>query len=230
LITIIISGLLLGLVSSLHCVGMCGPLVMSLPLMGRKTSPVISMMVYNGGRITTYVLFGLIFGIFGRQLYMAGFQKGLTIMMGLFLLGFALYQWLPKSKNGIMGWFGWINVYLLKLSKNPSTGALWLMGMLNGCLPCGMVYIAIASSLAFQPVLHGGIYMFFFGMGTLPLLLGAGFLGWKINIATRQKILRLIPVYSMVLGVVLILRGMELGIPMLSPMLPQKLNDFIHCF
>lgn len=230
MITVILSGLLLGLISSLHCVGMCGPLVMSLPFLGRDTSPALNLVIYNTGRITTYVLLGILFAFLGKQFYLAGFQKGLTILLGSLLLLFALIQFFPISKRKQILGFSWINKAIIHLSKKKSLGSLWLMGMFNGALPCGMVYLAIAASLAFQPIIHNAAYMLFFGIGTLPLLLGTGFLGWKINLSTRQKILKVIPIYSLILGVILILRGMELGIPFLSPILPQKLNEFIHCF
>lgn len=209
--------------------GMCGPLVMSLPFLGKKDRPILNMLIYNTGRIATYLVFGMVFHFFGRQLYLAGLQKGLTIIMGVFLLGFALYQWIPKKFNSINKPFAWIHKAFLQLSKKSSRTSLFLMGMLNGCLPCGMVYLAVASSLVFQPMLHGTIYMLCFGIGTLPLLIGTGYLGLNIKHSTRQYLLKIVPIYTFVLGVVLILRGMELGIPLLSPILPQQLNDFIHC-
>ena len=110
---------------------------------------------------------------------------------------------------------------IIKLFNNKSSSSFFTIGLLNGFLPCGLVYIALAGALSAGDVLKGILFMVMFGFGTLPAMLVASVAGGFINIGIRKKMTRLIPVFTLVFAVIFILRGLNLGIPYVSPKLAQ---------
>ncbi|HOW32340.1 MAG TPA: sulfite exporter TauE/SafE family protein, partial [Bacteroidales bacterium] len=98
-----------------------------------------------------------------------------------------------------------------------SFSSLFLIGLLNGLLPCGLVYIAIAGSIGSGSALMGAIYMALFGLGTMPMLLAINLSGGFISTSLRKKINKLIPILVIIVGILFILRGLSLGIPYISP-------------
>ncbi|MBZ5859513.1 sulfite exporter TauE/SafE family protein [Flavihumibacter profundi] len=220
---IIIAGLSLGAISSFHCVGMCGPIAFALPVqnLGRLDRQ-IAVLGYHSGRIITYASLGAIFGGLGRQVYLAGFQRWFSIGLGILLLSL-LIQYVKNKSNiqptifnrlqqRIQQWMG----HLLKDNK-PSS--FLLLGMANGLLPCGMVYLAIAGALSTNNFTDGIIFMASFGLGTFPAMLALSLFGYMASITLRNKIKKLTPVVIALMGVLLILRGLNLGIPYISPVL-----------
>ena len=209
---------ILGLVGSLHCAGMCGPLALALP--GAATSPMrftLGRVAYNLGRITTYCALGMIFGLFGKTLLLAGIQRWVSISLGVVLIvglftSRKLALWKPVTslvnqlKSRMSG--------LLRQRSLASVGAL---GLLNGLLPCGLVYVAAAGATATGHIFTGALYMAAFGAGTLPMMLAIGLGGKLVPLSFRLKLRAAIPVSVFLLGVLLILRGMSLGIPYVSP-------------
>jgi uncharacterized protein len=209
---------ILGLVGSLHCAGMCGPLALALP--GAATSSArfaLGRVAYNLGRIVTYCALGLLFGLFGKTLLLAGVQRWVSISLGVVLIvglftSRKLALWKPVTllvnqlKSRMSG--------LLRQRSLVSVGAL---GLLNGLLPCGLVYVAAAGATATGHILNGAIYMAAFGAGTLPMMLAIGFGGKLVPPSFRFKLRAAIPVSVFLLGALLILRGMSLGIPYVSP-------------
>ena len=210
----------LGLVGSLHCAGMCGPLALALPVSGR-TGPAFAVgrLAYNFGRIVTYCLLGFVFGLFGKTLLLAGVQRWVSIALGVLLIAglFAsrkLALWRPVT----------ILVDKLKsrmaaLLRQRSFASLATLGLLNGLLPCGLVYVACAGATATSGILNGMAYMAAFGAGTLPMMLAISLSGRIFPLAFRLKLRAAIPVSVFLLGALLILRGMSLGIPYISPVL-----------
>ncbi|WEK33863.1 MAG: sulfite exporter TauE/SafE family protein [Candidatus Pseudobacter hemicellulosilyticus] len=230
---VILAGLTLGLVSSLHCVGMCGPLALALPVQhlgaGRQ---LLSMFLYNTGRVITYSLLGLLFGLAGRHIYLAGFQQWFSIALGAAILVITLQHYFFQHRLQPQ----WLQVIYMKvhfimgkalLSKGPL--AFLLMGMANGLLPCGMVYLAIAGALSTSELTHSVLFMALFGAGTLPAMLALSLGGFRINIGVRQQLKKAMPYIMVGMAVVLILRGMNLGIPFISPVLAGAPQDAIHC-
>src|SRR5690606_18589709 len=102
--------------------------------------------------------------------------------------------------------------------------AFFSSGLINGLLPCGMVYMALLASLALQDPLSGGIYMFVFGIGTIPMMLAIMLMGELFSVNLRLKFLRAMPYFAMFIGLLFILRGCELGIHYVSP----NLQGFIY--
>jgi sulfite exporter TauE/SafE len=218
----LITALLTGLVGSLHCIGMCGPIAIALPLQKHnwfwKTTGGI---LYNLGRALTYGILGLIFGIFGKGLAMAGFQQWASITIGIIMIVGAIapivFNRLLNFEKLIYGQVGGLISRLRKLFTNQSMYALFLIGFLNGLLPCGLVYAALSGALLSGGLVNGAIYMIVFGLGTLPVMLGVNLAGNFISIGFRNKLKKIVPVFLILLGALFILRGMNLGIKFISP-------------
>jgi uncharacterized protein len=212
-----LTALILGTVGSLHCVGMCGPIVLALPQTGNpsKLHFLTGRLVYNSGRIITYFFLGLIFGGIGQVISLAGFQSTLSIILGVLILA-SLFLPISKTLDVINTSPLWRNT-LGKLFKKKSFPALAGIGMLNGLLPCGLVYTALAGAVAAGDSLYGGLFMLVFGLGTIPALLVVAIIGRVTKINWQGLIKKALPATMFVLGTLLILRGLSLGIPYISP-------------
>ena len=215
---ILLTAIVLGLVGSLHCAGMCGPLALALPMTGNSRATfVLGRVAYNLGRIVTYCLLGAAFGLVGQTLAFAGFQRwvsiaaGSAILVGLFVSSRSTVS-LPVARG-----VAWIKSGLGALLRRRSVASVFSLGALNGLLPCGLVYAACAGAVATGGLLSGVEYMAAFGFGTVPMMLGIGFVGQKLQFTLRFKLQRLIPACLTLVAVLLILRGLSLGIPYLSP-------------
>ena len=208
---------MLGLVGSLHCVGMCGAIALALPHPGRGwTSFITGRLAYNLGRIVTYTLIGAIFGLLGRSLALAGVQRWLSIGAGVAIL-LGLIVSTRYTTPPVVRAVGWLKGKLGRLLQQRSLSSLLLLGMLNGLLPCGLVYAAAAASLATGHWTHGMEYMAAFGLGTVPLMFGVSLSGRTFLAPFRLHLQKLIPASLTVVALLLILRGLSLGIPYLSP-------------
>lgn len=215
------TALLLGAAGSAHCVGMCGPIAMAVPSPSPAwSSRLQSTVLLNTGRIMTYALIGSAFGAFGKGLQLAGLQQAVSLAAGLFLLAAvvlpgAFERWLPTGRATLL--IGRLRSVMARNLKRTAPEALVITGMLNGLLPCGLVYAAAIGSMAMGGWLPGMAYMLLFGLGTWPMLfavrLGGGLLGSR----ARQALRRASPVMVAAVAVLLLLRGLELGIPMISP-------------
>ncbi len=217
----LISGFMLGLMGSLHCVGMCGPLALSLPLSAKsKRSRLWGSFLYNAGRVIMYMLLGAVLGAIGYSFVLVGYQKWLSIGLGFLLLAsFAAMKFLSgKFRLGLTeSFFKWVRQKISSLFSYQQWWALFAIGLLNGLLPCGLVYLAIAMSLAGSTPLHSALLMGTFGLGTLPLMWMVSFFGSFILVKQRLMLKKVLPVLTLLMGCLLILRGLELGIPYISP-------------
>jgi len=216
------SALIFGLLGSFHCVGMCGPIAFMLPVdRTNSTRKVFQIFTYHFGRILAYSLIGLFFGLLGKSLYIFGLQQQLSILIGILMIVVVLiptktfnkynfskpiYKLISKVKSG-----------LGKALKKKTADTFLTIGFLNGFLPCGLVYMAIFASFAMESALESSLYMALFGLGTIPLMTSAIYLGKFLNTTVKQRIQKAIPVFVVVIGLLFILRGLGLGIPFLSP-------------
>lgn len=222
---IYLSALTLGLLGSFHCVGMCGPIALAIPL---KTDSwlarIFGGILYNLGRAVTYAVMGAVFGLLGRGLVLSGFQQWISIIMGAIMILSVITPSIYKNRfnadKGIFSFVGKVKMSLGKLFTQRSYGSLLLIGLLNGLLPCGLVYFAIAGAIATGSAANGSLFMFIFGLGTLPMMLAISLIGNLITLELRKKVTKLIPYAIVFIGVLFILRGLSLGIPYLSP--PEK--------
>lgn len=216
--TYLISAILLGFLGSFHCIGMCGPIALTLPvhhLQGGKK--MAGILLYNAGRVTAYMLMGLVFGWLGRQFYIGGWQQGLSIALGLLLLASVFFhRFLPRMPRFAI-WQGKVKQILGHLLAKQQFHTLFGIGFFNGFLPCGLVYIGIAGALATGDILQGALFMGAFGAGTMPAMIAVSWFGQLITLQWRTRLRRMIPVMVSLMAVLLILRGLNLGIPYISP-------------
>ncbi len=215
-------GFLMGLLGSVHCIGMCGPLVMALPI-SHKTNlqKMAALFLYHAGKISSYAILGILFGLFGSQFPIFGLQKNISIVIGITMLLYVVYVFILKPKHIQLGvlssLYNVIVKSLGKLFRSKYLISFLFIGLLNGLLPCGMIYLALSSAMATQNVLQGGLLMAFFGLGTVPALVMVALGGQYMGFTFRRKIQKLLPVFIFSMGVLLILRGLNLGIPYISP-------------
>ena len=208
----------LGLVGSLHCAGMCGPLALAIPgAEGRRLSFWAGRVGYNFGRVSAYAILGLVFGLLGRTAALAGLQRWLSLIAGVAVLLALAPAWRHGLTLPAIRVVGWLKTGLGALLKQRSLSSLCLLGLLNGFLPCGLVYVACAGAVSTGTLSLGCGYMAAFGLGTIPMMLGIGILGRNVQHTVRLRFQRLIPVCMALMGLLLIVRGMGLGIPYLSP-------------
>ncbi|MCH7415812.1 sulfite exporter TauE/SafE family protein [Belliella sp. R4-6] len=212
---------LLGFLGSFHCLGMCGPI--ALAVSAKDNAPFLrNKIIYNLGRTLTYSLLGAVIGMIGFSLALAGIQQWVSIIMGVVILLMAFFYKRSERIITQSGLFG--AVYKLKSSlgyflKKGGSPAFFASGMLNGLLPCGMVYIALIASLALQSPMLGTAYMFFFGLGTIPMLIGVMVSGKILSLKVRTKLTSALPYFAMFIGILFIVRGLGLGIHYVSPKL-----------
>ncbi|WP_316634104.1 sulfite exporter TauE/SafE family protein [uncultured Flavobacterium sp.] len=216
------SAFILGLISSLHCIGMCGPIAMMLPVDRRNEAKRVTQIItYHLGRLTAYATIGLIFGLLGRGFFLAGLQQKMSIFIGVAMIIVVLipekifskynfskpvYKVISKIKSSLGNQF-----------KKKTYKSLFTIGLLNGFLPCGMVYVALFGAIAMQSASFGVLYMILFGLGTMPLMTIVVYINSLIKLPFRNKIQKAIPYVAIIIGILFILRGLGLGIPYISP-------------
>lgn len=213
---------LFGLISSFHCVGMCGPIAMLLPVdhsnQGKKASQIIT---YHLGRLTAYGIMGLLFGLIGKGFFIAGIQQNLSIAIGVVMILIVL---LPEKvfakynfSKPIYHFISSLKQTLGNQFKKKTYKSIYTIGLLNGFLPCGMVYVALFGAIAMQSPENGMVYMVLFGLGTVPLMSLVVYLNSFLTLKVRGRIQKVIPYFAVLIGVLFILRGLGLGIPYVSP-------------
>lgn len=216
------SAFIFGLISSFHCIGMCGPIAMMLPVdRTNETKKVTQIITYHIGKLTAYGILGLVFGLLGRSFYLAGMQQQLSIIVGVLMILVAVipekvfakynfskpvYRLITKVKSSLGQQF-----------KNKSYKSLFTIGLLNGFLPCGMVYVALFGAIAMQNVTLGIGYMLLFGIGTIPMMVAVIYASGLISFSFRGTIQKAIPLVAVIIGMLFIVRGLGLDIPYLSP-------------
>jgi sulfite exporter TauE/SafE len=206
---------------------MCGPIAIALPIQDISRYKLLAgRILYNLGRIITYALLGMIFGFIGSGLFIGGYQQSLSIVLGVLMLlalflpskyasyltGAKLHEKLTSRIRGIWQ----------KLMAKNSVGSLFLIGLLNGFLPCGLVYIALAGSISTGTAYGGALYMAIFGFGTFPVMLVMSLVGKILTFKMKLKLRKLLPVGVVILAALFILRGLSLGIPYISPKIEKQ--------
>ena len=216
--TLLASSFFLGLLGSLHCAGMCGPLALAIPGVGTTSwTQTAGRLAYNGGRIVTYTGIGVMVGALGQGIAWAGWQRGVSIAAGIVLLLAVGMSSRWFAGGSAITAVAWLKRGFGRLLNRRTLGAVFLLGVLNGFLPCGLVYAAALTTVAADHWAQGGAMMATFGLGTVPMLFAISVVGPRLQAAMRFKLQRLVPVSLMLVGALLILRGLALGIPYLSP-------------
>ncbi len=223
------SALVLGLLGSLHCLGMCGPIAFMLPLdRDSKGKKLGQLSIYHLGRIFTYAIMGLTFGLVGKGLYLFGVQQKVSIVIGAVMI---LLVVIPKKYlNGlylakpIYKVLGKVKSQLGAELKKRTPDTFLTIGFLNGFLPCGLVYMALLGAIAMANAWQGAVYMILFGLGTVPLMTSVVYFSSYFGKRAKARIQKMIPAFVFVIGLLFILRGMGLGIPYISPKAPNANN------
>lgn len=235
------SAFILGLLGSLHCLGMCGPIALMLPFgQAKGAKKAFYIFLYQLGRLLAYGILGAIFGVLGKGLALFGMQQKISIAIGAIMILSVLVPLWFHQKKGTKNWMvktyhKWIFKVQGSLGaalKKDSPDHLLTIGFLNGFLPCGLVSMALLGAVASGSgqAHEGAIYMIFFGMGTIPMMAGISVIGQKISQGHRQKISRFIPVFVVLIGLLFMVRGFGLGIPYLSPKAQSVAgNTVIEC-
>lgn len=218
----LISAIILGFMGSLHCVGMCGPIAFLLPVdRSNNYRKFIQILIYHFGRLFSYAVIGLIFGFLGKGLYVFGLQQKLSIAIGILMI-LAVIN--PFKKVGASRFSKPIYHLISKVKsslgnelKKKTNDAFLTIGLLNGFLPCGLVYMALLGAIAMGNPWQGSFYMLLFGMGTIPLMTTAIYFSGFFKGTAKRKVQKLIPVFVITIGILFIVRGLGLGIPYVSP-------------
>lgn len=221
------AGFVIGILGSFHCLGMCGPIAIAIPHRSQNKWGVAGeSIVYNFGRVVTYTVLGILLGFVGAPLRLAGFQEYVSIATGVLMLLFLI---IPRKYYQGVNDIRFIGKFVSKLKskfqeffKLKGILSLFILGILNGLLPCGLVYIALAGAFASGSVLSSGLYMAAFGVGTVPMMATLYFSKNMLTIKLRKKLTKAIPYGVAIVAVLMIMRGMSLGIPYISPKLPVQ--------
>ncbi len=232
---LVLAAISLGLLGSFHCIGMCGPIALALPV--HQYSPFkkyLGIFLYNVGRVTTYTFLGIVFGLLGQSFFLGGFQQILSITIGVLLLLSVILTNVralnsAKSLGFIYSFVNSVKIQLGNLFNKKGLHFLFLIGLLNGLLPCGLVYLGIAGAIASGHFLKGAEFMFYFGIGTVPVMYAVAFLGPFITVKYRNRIRQSMPYVVSVMAVLLIIRGLNLGIPYLSPQFEKESHKVSCC-
>lgn len=221
MMTMLLTALVMGAMGSLHCIGMCGPLALALPQISQSPmSKLVAGLLYNMGRVTTYSVLGAVLGLMGASFAFVGFQQLFSIVVGVLMLLFLFWPAslsFKKYSVPFQRFFETIRGLLGKLFFKKDYGSIYLIGILNGLLPCGLVYIAIAGAVTTGSVLNSSLFMAAFGLGTLPVMWAVAFLGGFATVKARIFIKKGYPYMVFVMACLLIIRGLNMNIPYVSP-------------
>lgn len=214
-----------GLLGSLHCIGMCGPIALALPSYEKKSSLFLNRFIYNVSRSISYGILGLVFGLIGSGASLFGMQQDLSIFSGVLILFFVFFPKIWTNTEGKLyqsPLIRQLNKTISKVFKSKSKFSQFSIGFLNGFLPCGFVYIALVASINQNHLIDSVLYMILFGLGTLPLMLLYSISAGRLMQIKGLNWFRLRTSLSVLVAVLFIIRGLSLDIPYLSPVLKIK--------
>ena len=209
---------MIGFAGSWHCIGMCGPIALALPYPEQSKASVIGrVLLYNFGRILTYSLIGLLIGALGQALWIAGIQQYIAIGLGLLLLVVALFSINLEYHITRLPFIFSLNTFVKKQLAYWLRRNEWYtffgIGLLNGLLPCGLVYLAIAGVLNSATIFTASLFMIFFGLGTLPMMLIAAFGSQWISLKGRRIVMKVLPLFLFLFAVLFLARGFGFEAP-----------------
>lgn len=228
------AALLMGVIGSLHCVGMCGPLALAIPMGHRGNwGRIAGGVLYNLGRVTTYILLGAVLGFAGQTFLSGRAQQVLSILLGIGILLYLLVPAVAERTPMLASVAGkpllQLRRILAPLFHSKAYASPYIIGLLNGLLPCGLIYMAVTTSFLTGSVWSGSLFMALFGLGTFPAMLAVVFFGQYMKAGLRMQLRKAMPVFLVAMGTLLILRGLNLGIPYISPELPNMAQGGVSC-
>ncbi len=221
-----IGAFLIGLFGSLHCVGMCSPLMLSFtPNRGRNAF--YSFFIYHFGRLVVYSVLGILFGIISSSVSFFAFQRYFSLILGIIIIAIFAF---PRVRNQFEGWYYHSKFYQViksSLVKQFGGKSKWLFsGVLNGFLPCGLVYLAAAGAMMTHSVLDGVQYMLLFGLGTIPLLAVV-----KFGAGAFPKLLKsfnnLTTPIALIAGLMMVARGFLVSEPDVNQLIKAQIMNVV---
>ncbi len=220
----------MGFTGSLHCAGMCGPIVWIMPFqMFKGAQKVLAMVLYHTGRISVYALLALVLHSF-RNLFNPTIQQYISVILGSILLLTGILSFFSNHLLQVkLPWGAFVKNQLGKVIGKPGFAAITTAGVLNGLLPCGLVYMALSASMTVNSTAQAIGLIYFFGIGTLPMLVSISLLKNKIRFLRGSHVKKLVPIIVFSFGCLFVLRGMNLGIPYLSPKVVVAQNGIHSC-
>ena len=207
-----------------HCIGMCGGFVVTYTIKIAENEPqtdlsyfqkIIPHFLYNTGRLLTYTILGEIFGFIGGTLGVVfaiqNFQGGLQLLAGIFMLlmGLDLAGLIPNlapdAFPGVNIFKRMVNALFVKVNRKN----IFILGMVLGLIPCGLVYAVGAKAAATQSVFGGFLTMLIFGLGTFPAMLLTGITANLFSAKFRVRLYRIAAIMVILLGILTIFRGID---------------------
>lgn len=227
------AALSLGFLGSFHCIGMCGPIALGLNMPGASLSTQMShAFLYNFGRLCSYSVLGLLFGLAGTGIHLAGYQELLSISIGVTML---IYLLIPNIRstnptNSLYSQFlSYISRSISDLYRKKTRISRFFIGVLNGFLPCGFVLVAITTSMITSSPLHSMWFMLFFALGTFPTMLSLNLTPSFFKPTLRTKIRGYSNYFAFAIALFLIYRGAMNIVPhhnMGAPALMESVCEF----
>lgn len=204
----------MGLIGSTHCIGMCGPLAMALPVNTKsKWEKLFLALTYNLGRVTTYTLLGAGIGAGSAFVIPAAWQSSFSISVGILMLLSAVVIFVLQRKKAIQilpdKWIKKVSQLIASRMQSGRNIDVFFIGFLNGLLPCALVYAALVTAFASGSVMNSMVFMMFFGFGTLPAMWGILFFSQWITQGIRQRLNSIFPFMYALMGILLIARGLQ---------------------
>lgn len=216
----IIVALTLGLFGSLHCLGMCGPIAFGFQKFNphHRSRLLLNGIIYNSGRILTYTFLGFVLGVIGQAFWVSGIQKTISVVAGIFFI-FLFFKSMDLEQ--VLFRIPGFRFILSKYSNFISTSFSermyhngFVLGIINGLIPCGLVYIALAGALLEGDIISSMTFMFLFGLGTFPMMffvvVGSGYL----NFNSRKIFTKVTPYLQLAMGMWFMYRGLSIDYPM----------------
>lgn len=204
----LLTALLMGIAGSLHCAGMCSPLILAVTA---NRPHIAQKVVYNSGRIFTYGLLGIVASIGGAFIQLSAYQQVLSILVGgmLLLIGLGGFSGvkIPLLTSAVVHITLWLKRKFGFVLQHKGPWSSVLLGMLNGLLPCGLTYLAMTYCLSLTAWWEGFIFMFVFGLGTWPVMLGATSLLGFSGVFLKRNLSRMTTILFVISGCLLIGRG-----------------------
>lgn len=224
------TALALGLAGSLHCLGMCGPLMLAFPLpMHDRLRATGQALLYQSGRVSTYAVLGALFGFMGKGIALAGLQQGLSVGAGVAMIAAALFAWHWERAvlrlPGLSPLTTWARRKMAHLLNHHPHRSAFSLGALNGLVPCGLVYAAVAGAISTTRGLDGALFMLLFGLGTVPLLMALLLGGHRVAALLRGRFRWLQPAILILAGALLLYRGLQLDLSLFQGAVPPADAD-----
>jgi sulfite exporter TauE/SafE len=208
------TALIMGLAGSLHCAGMCSPLAMAVT---RTRSFTLAILLYNTGRILTYACLGATAAMLGSYINWVPYQFAVSLTLGIIFLAWGINGYrrirVPFLGNGIERIGGYLKNLFAEFLKRKSAVSTFMMGMLNGLLPCGLTYIALSACLILPRAEDGFLFMIIFGLGTWPVMIGFTRLLNKIMALRKFSLAKMSRIAFVFIGCILLARTFSIHPP-----------------